>query len=90
VNVQQQPQPRPEDGALDQGQISSTGSIDKDDSGSPSAAGPGTNSGITGGRRGARSATMGTDEWSRQRKDNHVSIYFPLGNVWLTRDNRKR
>ena len=25
-------------------------------------------------RRGGRSATMGTDEWSRQRKDNHVGI----------------
>jgi len=28
----------------------------------------------TGGRRGGRSATMGSDEWSRQRKDNHVRV----------------
>jgi len=28
----------------------------------------------TGGRRSGRSATMGSDEWSRQRKDNHVGI----------------
>ncbi|KAF8797556.1 hypothetical protein BYT27DRAFT_7125264 [Phlegmacium glaucopus] len=75
VNVQQQQQqPRPEDGAPDQGQNSSTGSVDKDGPGSPSAAGPGTTSGIAGGRRGARSATMGTDEWSRQRKDNHKEV----------------
>lgn len=26
------------------------------------------------GKRNARSATMGTEEWSRQRKDNHVSL----------------
>ena len=30
----------------------------------------------TGGRRGGRTAAMGSDEWSRQRKDNHVRIYF--------------
>lgn len=24
--------------------------------------------------RGGRSATMGSDEWSRQRKDNHASL----------------
>lgn len=29
-------------------------------------------SGSTGRTRGGRSATMGSDEWSRQRKDNHV------------------
>ncbi|PPQ83217.1 putative transcriptional regulator [Psilocybe cyanescens] len=28
----------------------------------------------TGGRRGGRSATMGSDEWSRQRKDNHKEV----------------
>ena len=72
VNVQQQ-QPRPEDGTPDQGQISSANSIDKDGSASPSAAGPTTTG--AGGRRGARSATMGSDEWSRQRKDNHVNIF---------------
>jgi hypothetical protein len=31
----------------------------------------------SGGRtRGGRSATMGSDEWSRQRKDNHVSVVY--------------
>ncbi len=30
----------------------------------------------SGGRRGGRTAAMGSDEWSRQRKDNHVRIYF--------------
>lgn len=25
--------------------------------------------------RGGRSATMGSDEWTRQRKDNHVSAF---------------
>ncbi|KDR78307.1 hypothetical protein GALMADRAFT_245424 [Galerina marginata CBS 339.88] len=28
----------------------------------------------TGGRRGGRSAAMGSDEWSRQRKDNHKEV----------------
>nr|A0A286LEZ9.1 RecName: Full=Psilocybin cluster transcription regulator [Psilocybe cyanescens]ASU62247.1 putative transcriptional regulator [Psilocybe cyanescens] len=28
----------------------------------------------SGGRRGGRSATMGSDEWSRQRKDNHKEV----------------
>ncbi|KAG6836495.1 hypothetical protein H0H93_007524 [Arthromyces matolae] len=27
--------------------------------------------------RGGRSATMGSDEWTRQRKDNHASGFFP-------------
>lgn len=30
----------------------------------------------TGGRRGTRGATMTNDEWTRQRKDNHVSFRF--------------
>jgi transcriptional regulator CBF1 len=29
-----------------------------------------------GGRARGRAATMGSDEWSRQRKDNHVSWVF--------------
>ena len=28
----------------------------------------------TSGKRGGRSATMGSEEWTRQRKDNHVSL----------------
>ncbi|KAF8626656.1 hypothetical protein AX15_004747 [Amanita polypyramis BW_CC] len=28
----------------------------------------------TGGRRGARNAAIGTDEWTRQRKDNHKEV----------------
>lgn len=28
----------------------------------------------TGGRRGAKSAAMGSDEWARQRKDNHKEV----------------
>lgn len=78
----QQQQPRPEDVGPDQN--ISANSIDKDGSASPSAAGQGTTTASAGGRRGARSATMGTDEWSRQRKDNHVSVVFRSRNVWLT------
>jgi hypothetical protein len=33
----------------------------------------GMSGGSAGGRRGSRSATMSNDEWTRQRKDNHVS-----------------
>lgn len=36
---------------------------------------PATSSGSTGRARGSRTATMGSDEWSRQRKDNHVRIH---------------
>ena len=62
--VKQQPQPpRPEDGV-------------PEPDGSESPAGAGTTTASTGGRRSARSATMGTDEWSRQRKDNHVSAFY--------------
>ena len=61
--VKQQPQqPRPEDGVV------------PEPDGSESPAGAGATTASAGGRRSARSATMGTDEWSRQRKDNHVSI----------------
>ena len=62
--VKQQPQPpRPEDGV-------------PEPEGSQSPAGAGTTTVSVGGRRTARSATIGTDEWSRQRKDNHVSVLF--------------
>ena len=60
---QQPPPPRPEDGV-------------PEPDGSESPAGPGTTTASAGGRRSARSATMGTDEWSRQRKDNHVGVLF--------------
>jgi transcriptional regulator CBF1 len=36
----------------------------------PKASPPAT----TTGKRGGRSATMGSEEWTRQRKDNHVSL----------------
>ena len=69
--VKQQPQPpRPEDGV-------------PEPEGSQSPAGAGTTTVSVGGRRTARSATIGTDEWSRQRKDNHVSVLFSLSNVCL-------
>lgn len=29
-------------------------------------------------KRGGRSATMGSEEWTRQRKDNHVSFSSPM------------
>jgi hypothetical protein len=63
--VKQQPQqpPRPEDGV-------------PEPDGSESPAGAGASTASAGGRRSARSATMGTDEWSRLRKDNHVSVLF--------------
>ena len=67
--VKQQPQPpRPEDGV-------------PEPDGSESPAGAGTTTASAGGRRSARSATMGTDEWSRVRKDNHVSILFSFVNL---------
>jgi hypothetical protein len=34
--------------------------------------------GMGGGRRGGRAATMSNDEWTRQRKDNHVRIPLTL------------
>lgn len=64
--VKQPPQPpRPEDGIPE-----------PDGSESPSGAGQNPAAGGIGGRRSARSATMGSDEWTRQRKDNHVSVLF--------------
>ena len=30
----------------------------------------------SGGRRGANRAAMGSDEWTRLRKDNHVGVTF--------------
>jgi transcriptional regulator CBF1 len=51
--------------------------VEEGDSQSPSApkdASPGLSTGTTGTRRGGRSATMGSDEWTRQRKDNHASV----------------
>ena len=81
VNVQQQQQPRPDDGTPDQGQNSGPNSVDKDGSASPSNTGPGATTSSGGGRRGARSTTMGTDEWSRQRKDNHVSV-ASISTIW--------
>jgi len=36
--------------------------------------GPNPSSGSGGKSRGSRSATMGSDEWSRQRKDNHKEV----------------
>jgi hypothetical protein len=62
VKQQSQQPPRPEE----------------EQDGSQSPAGGGPTSASAGGRRSARSATMGTDEWSRQRKDNHVSIFISL------------
>ena len=39
-------------------------------------ASPGLTTGTTSTRRGGRSATMGSDEWTRQRKDNHASSCY--------------
>lgn len=74
LNVQQQqphPQavPRPEDSG-EQMQNGAVGQPVPKDAQVPPASAPATTS--TGGRRGGRSATMGSDEWTRQRKDNHV------------------
>ncbi|KAF8154219.1 hypothetical protein B0H34DRAFT_720962 [Crassisporium funariophilum] len=72
---QQQQQPRQEDGSADQGQNSNHGSPGKDaGSSSPTATPGGTGNTSSGNRRGGRSATMGSDEWSRQRKDNHKEV----------------
>jgi hypothetical protein len=70
VNIQQQP--RPEDGPPDQPQNASVNPVYKD--GSDSASAPVATTGNSGGRRSARSAPIGTDEWSRQRKDNHKEV----------------
>jgi len=49
------------------------GASDNDD-GNPVGTSPGATATPGTGRRGGRSATMGSDEWSRQRKDNHVGF----------------
>lgn len=41
----------------------------------PSSTAPQPPSGTTGRSRAARNAAMGTDEWTRQRKDNHVGVF---------------
>ncbi|KAF9054116.1 hypothetical protein BJ165DRAFT_685300 [Panaeolus papilionaceus] len=76
LNVQQQqphPQavPRPEDSG-EQMQNGAVGQPVPKDAQVPPASAPATTS--TGGRRGGRSATMGSDEWTRQRKDNHKEV----------------
>lgn len=38
-------------------------------------------------RQRGRAANMGSDEWARQRKDNHVRSFIflhPLSMIWLT------
>ncbi|PFH50389.1 hypothetical protein AMATHDRAFT_61224 [Amanita thiersii Skay4041] len=77
----QQPQhphavPPREDGAPEDAGPRVAGAKDGPQAGAPpagsvaaSAAAPATT-----GRRGARSAAMGTDEWTRQRKDNHKEV----------------
>ena len=45
------------------------GEDDDENAGSQANPQPGT-------KRGGRSATMGSEEWTRQRKDNHVD--FPI------------
>jgi bHLH factor len=69
--------------ARNMGQVShdmEEGVSDGDDGGNQSGPGGGNGPESTppsGGRtRGSRSATMGSDEWSRQRKDNHVRNTF--------------
>ncbi|PPQ81972.1 hypothetical protein CVT24_008991 [Panaeolus cyanescens] len=75
LNVQPQPHPqappRPEDSA-EQIQNAAAGAAAPKDASAPPASAPATTS--TGGRRGGRSATMGSDEWTRQRKDNHKEV----------------
>lgn len=65
--------PPPAPPGQDNHPLGSDGDDDEDDMG-------GNLSGGSGGRRGGggRNATIGSDEWTRQRKDNHVcaSGYF--------------
>ncbi|KAF5329402.1 hypothetical protein D9619_008977 [Psilocybe cf. subviscida] len=75
VNVQQhQPPPHPEDAGGEQsGSVGSPST--KEDDGQHQQSSVGQASASAGGsRRGGRSATMGSDEWSRQRKDNHKEV----------------
>ena len=70
----------------------STGSASAKE-GDSSEANQGTASAPTGGRRSGRSATMGSDEWSRQRKDNHVGVpsllLYHLSYVFLFFNRKK-
>jgi bHLH factor len=54
--------------------VGQSASVGKDES-------PGLTTGTTSTRRGGRSATMGSDEWTRQRKDNHASTCHPLCDI---------
>jgi len=58
-----------QDSVPDQGQ-----GVDREGSDSPSAPGAGTTTANAGGRRSTRNTTMGSDEWTRQRKDNHKEV----------------
>ena len=70
--VKQQPQPpRPEDGVPE-----------PDGSESPAGQQLSTSASAVA-RRNARSVNTGSDEWTRLRKDNHVSVLFSLSNVCL-------
>lgn len=52
----------------------STGSVSAKEGDSSEANQGNTTTAPTSGRRSGRSATMGSDEWSRQRKDNHKEV----------------
>lgn len=52
---------------------------------------PSLSSGATTTRRGGRSATMGSDEWTRQRKDNHASSFqFSLALTLTSCSNNRK
>lgn len=59
----------------------STGSASAKEGDSSEANQATSTSAPTGGRRSGRSATMGSDEWSRQRKDNHVGVLLLLHHI---------
>ncbi|KAF8900128.1 hypothetical protein CPB84DRAFT_1779378 [Gymnopilus junonius] len=65
--------PRPEDGSAEQNQIGSNAAAAKDGESASDVSAP-TPTPTSGGRRGGRGAAMGSDEWSRQRKDNHKEV----------------
>lgn len=71
ADQQQQGGARPEDGEAGNTSIENP-SAKEGESGSAEFGQPSTSAPT--GRRGGRSATMGSDEWSRQRKDNHVCL----------------
>jgi transcriptional regulator CBF1 len=60
----------------DGGSDGEDGNESKDTKSSPPA--------TTSGKRGGRSATMGSEEWTRQRKDNHVSVHREYCYIALT------